>query len=79
MPLASQLREVNAELKHNQADVILDGGFVPEFICTEFYMSNLDRARLKNSLLFELPRRLPILPMEWYASSGRFLPPIRTA
>ena len=61
MPLPAQLQEVNAELKHNQADVILVGGFVPEFICTEFYLPNLDRARLKNSLLFELPRRLPIL------------------
>lgn len=61
MPLSSQLREVNAELKHNQADVILISGFIPEFICTEIFLPNLDRAKLKSSLLFELPRRLPIL------------------
>ena len=59
--LVSQLKEVNSELKHTQADAIIISGFVPEFICTEFFLPNLNRTKLKNSLLFELPRRFPIL------------------
>ena len=59
--LVSQIQEVNSALKHNQADVILISGFIPEFVCTEFYLPYLNRSKLKNSLRFELPRRFPML------------------
>ena len=59
--LVSQIQEVNSALKHNQADVILISGFIPEFVCTEFYLPYLNRSKLKNSLHFELPRRFPML------------------
>lgn len=59
MSFASQLHQVSVELKNHQADAVLLGGFIPEFICFELSMPKLERAKLRNALQFELSRRIP--------------------
>lgn len=60
----AQLRDVNQALKNFQAESILVGGFLPEYICFELYMPHVGRTELKNMLTFELPRRIPYLYSE---------------
>ena len=50
----AQLRDVNQALKNFQAESILVGGFLPEYICFELYMPHVGRTELKNMLTFEL-------------------------
>lgn len=60
-PFPTQLREVFSALKFTQADAVLFGGFVPEFVCFDLVMPNLDRAKLANALKLELSRRIPAI------------------
>ena len=62
LSFSSQLREVDLSLHHKQADAILLGGHLSEFVCFEIGMPCLDQVKLKNLLRFEIPRRIPVLP-----------------
>ena len=59
-PFSSQLRDVNVALRHMQADAIVVYGYLPEFVCFELRMPNVDNAKIKSLLGFELSRRLPV-------------------
>lgn len=59
-PFSSQLRDVNVALRHMQADAIVIYGYLPEIVCFELRMPNVDNAKIKSLLNFEVARRLPI-------------------
>ncbi len=63
-PFVSQLREVYTLLKCSQAEAIVIGGFLPEFICCDLKMPLLDHEKMRNALEMELSRQVPLVKEE---------------
>ncbi len=64
LPFPLQLREVDAALRHSQAEAVLAGGFVRDFVCCEFPMPNHPPALLRNAVRMELSRHFPLSSAE---------------